>query len=47
MGESSSEYVTIRTRLVAIDILIVKRGKMPHQKHESFEYVPPLKNSVE
>ena len=43
MCESSSQHVTTLKSLVTIGILIV-RGKMLHQKRESYKYVLPLKN---
>ena len=42
--KSSLKHVTTLQSLVAIDILI--REKMPHQKHESYKYVLPLKNWI-
>ena len=46
MGESSLQHVTTVKSLVAIGILIV-RGKMLDQKHESYKYVVLLKNLVD
>ena len=46
MGESSLQHITTLQILVTIGIVIV-RGKMLHQKHESYKYVVPLKNLVD
>ena len=44
MGGSSLQHVTTLEVLVATGILIVKRGKMLYQKHESYKYVLPQQN---
>ena len=43
MGESSLQHVTSLKSLAIIGILIV-RGKMLHQKHESYTYALLRKN---
>ena len=46
IGDSSSQHVITRNILVTIGILI-KRGKMLHQKRGSNKYVLPLENWVD